>query len=130
MLVVRGRSLEFMHIDSRDTCSDQEGWIKRCERKNIQSNLKGRFFRLEYGAQSVVATSNQFIHNKYFPEVFPEELPGLPPPRQVELRIDLILGTAPVAHAPYRLAPSKMKELSKQLQELSEKVFIRLSSSP
>ncbi|GJR22210.1 putative reverse transcriptase domain-containing protein [Tanacetum coccineum] len=65
-----------------------------------------------------------------FPEVFPEELPRLPPPRQVEFRIDLIPGAAPVARAPYRLAPSEMKELSKQLQELSEKGFIRPSSSP
>ncbi|GJW79602.1 putative reverse transcriptase domain-containing protein [Tanacetum coccineum] len=65
-----------------------------------------------------------------FPEVFPKELPGLPPPRQVEFRIDLIPGAAPVARAPYRLAPSEMKELSKQLQELSEKGFIRPSSSP
>ncbi|GJZ86387.1 putative reverse transcriptase domain-containing protein [Tanacetum coccineum] len=65
-----------------------------------------------------------------FPEVFPDELPGLPPPRQVEFRIDLIPGAAPVARAPYRLAPSEMKELSKQLQGLLEKGFIRLSSSP
>ncbi|GJZ60648.1 putative reverse transcriptase domain-containing protein [Tanacetum coccineum] len=65
-----------------------------------------------------------------FPEVFPEDLPGLPPPREVEFRIDLILGATPVAHAPYRLAPSEMKELSKQLQELLEKGFIRPSSSP
>ncbi|GKE47613.1 putative reverse transcriptase domain-containing protein, partial [Tanacetum coccineum] len=65
-----------------------------------------------------------------FPEIFPEDLPGLPPPRQVEFRIDLIPGVAPVAHAPYRLAPSEMKELSKQLQELLEKGFIRPSSSP
>ncbi|GJU73208.1 putative reverse transcriptase domain-containing protein [Tanacetum coccineum] len=64
-----------------------------------------------------------------FPEVFPKDLPGLLPPRQVEFRIDLILGVAPVAHAPYRLAPSKMKELSKELQELLEKGFIRPSSS-
>ncbi|GJY87592.1 putative reverse transcriptase domain-containing protein [Tanacetum coccineum] len=59
-----------------------------------------------------------------FPEVFPDELPGLPPPRQVEFRIDLIPGAAPVARAPYRLAPSEMKELSKQLQELLEKVEV------
>ncbi|GJR66768.1 putative reverse transcriptase domain-containing protein [Tanacetum coccineum] len=65
-----------------------------------------------------------------FPKVFPKELPGLPPPRQVEFRIDLILGAAPVACMPYRLSPSEMKELSKQLQELSEKGFIRPSSSP
>ncbi|GJW00860.1 putative reverse transcriptase domain-containing protein [Tanacetum coccineum] len=63
-------------------------------------------------------------------KVFPEELPGLPSSRQVEFRIDLVPGAAPVARAPYRLAPSKMKELSVQLQELLEKGFIRLSSSP
>ncbi|GJQ89097.1 putative reverse transcriptase domain-containing protein [Tanacetum coccineum] len=51
-----------------------------------------------------------------FPEVFPEELPGLPPPRQVEFRIDQVPGDAPVARAQYRLAPSEMKELSIQLQ--------------
>ncbi|GKF00991.1 putative reverse transcriptase domain-containing protein, partial [Tanacetum coccineum] len=62
-----------------------------------------------------------------FPEVFPEELPGLPPPRQVEFRIDLIPGAAPVARAPYRLAPSEMKELSKQQQELSEKYYRELN---
>ena len=65
-----------------------------------------------------------------FLEVFPEELPGLPPVRQVEFQIDLVPGAAPVARAPYRLAPSEMKELSEQLQELSEKGFIRPSSSP
>ncbi|GJU62927.1 putative reverse transcriptase domain-containing protein [Tanacetum coccineum] len=47
-----------------------------------------------------------------FPEVFPEDLPGLPPTRQVEFQIDLVPGAAPVARAPYRLAPSEMKELS------------------
>ncbi|GJZ22487.1 putative reverse transcriptase domain-containing protein, partial [Tanacetum coccineum] len=46
-----------------------------------------------------------------FPEVFPKELPGLPPPRQVEFRIDLVPGAAPIARAPYRLAPSEMREL-------------------
>ncbi|GJW68086.1 putative reverse transcriptase domain-containing protein [Tanacetum coccineum] len=65
-----------------------------------------------------------------FPDVFPEDLPGLPPTRQVEFQIDLIPGAAPVARAPYRLAPSKMKELSEQLKELSDKGFIRPSSSP
>nr|GEY35025.1 putative reverse transcriptase domain-containing protein [Tanacetum cinerariifolium] len=65
-----------------------------------------------------------------FPEVFPKDLPGLPPPRQVEFRIDLIPGATPVAHAPYRLAPSKLEELSEQLKELSEKGFIQPSSSP
>nr|GEX04630.1 hypothetical protein [Tanacetum cinerariifolium] len=65
-----------------------------------------------------------------FPEVFPDDLPGLPPPRQVEFRIELVLGVSHVARAPYHLAPSKMKELSGQLKELSKKGFNRLSSSP
>ncbi|GJV38675.1 putative reverse transcriptase domain-containing protein [Tanacetum coccineum] len=65
-----------------------------------------------------------------FSEVFPEDLPGLPPIRQVEFQIDLVPGAAPVARAPYRLAPSEIKELSTKLQELSDKGFIRPSSSP
>nr|GFC64611.1 putative reverse transcriptase domain-containing protein [Tanacetum cinerariifolium] len=65
-----------------------------------------------------------------FLDVFPEDLRGLPPPRQVEFEIELVPGAAPVVRAPYRLAPSEMKELAKQLQELSDKGFIRPSSSP
>ncbi|GJR16668.1 putative reverse transcriptase domain-containing protein [Tanacetum coccineum] len=65
-----------------------------------------------------------------FPEVFPEDLLGLPLTRQVEFQIDLIPGAAPVARAPYRLTPSEMKELSEKLKELSDKGFIRPSSSP
>ncbi|GKB34647.1 putative reverse transcriptase domain-containing protein, partial [Tanacetum coccineum] len=67
---------------------------------------------------------------KKFPEVFPEDLPSLPHTRQVEFYIDLVPGAAPVARVPYRLAPSEMKELADQLQELSDKGFIRPSSSP
>ncbi|GKB21114.1 hypothetical protein Tco_0855037, partial [Tanacetum coccineum] len=63
-------------------------------------------------------------------EIFPEDLLGVPPTRQVEFRIDLVPSLAPVARAPYRLAQSEMKELSDQLQELSDKGFIRPSSSP
>nr|GEW79020.1 hypothetical protein [Tanacetum cinerariifolium] len=65
-----------------------------------------------------------------FPEVFPEDLTGHPPARPVEFQIDLIPGAAPVARAPYRLTPSEMKELSEQLQKLSDKGFIRPSISP
>ncbi|GJV90781.1 putative reverse transcriptase domain-containing protein [Tanacetum coccineum] len=65
-----------------------------------------------------------------FPEVFLDDLPGLPPPRQVEFRIELVPGAAPVARATYRLAPSELKEFSDQLKELLEKGFIRPSSSP
>ncbi|GJW89901.1 hypothetical protein Tco_0167454 [Tanacetum coccineum] len=65
-----------------------------------------------------------------FPEVFPEDLLGIPPTRQVEFQINLVPGAAPIARAPYRLAPSEIKELSDQLQELSDKGFIRPNSSP
>nr|GFB61469.1 putative reverse transcriptase domain-containing protein [Tanacetum cinerariifolium] len=64
-----------------------------------------------------------------FPKVFPEELPGLPPTRPVEFQIDLVPGAAPVARALYQLAPFEMKELAEQLKELSDKGFIRPSSS-
>nr|GEW80863.1 hypothetical protein [Tanacetum cinerariifolium] len=64
---------------------------------------------------------------KEFPDIFPEDLLGLPLVRQVEFQIDLIPGTAPVAHTPYRLAPSEMQELSNQLQELIDRGFIRPS---
>ncbi|KAL4555062.1 hypothetical protein LXL04_037673 [Taraxacum kok-saghyz] len=65
-----------------------------------------------------------------FPDVFLEDLLGLPPTRQVEFRIDIIPGAAPIARSPYRLAPSEMQELSSQLQELLRKGFTRPSFSP
>ncbi|KAK1432009.1 hypothetical protein QVD17_08873 [Tagetes erecta] len=65
-----------------------------------------------------------------FPDVYPDELPGVPPERQVEFKIDLVPGANPVAKSPYRLAPSEMKELMSQLQDLLDKGFIRPSVSP
>nr|GEY84963.1 putative reverse transcriptase domain-containing protein [Tanacetum cinerariifolium] len=65
-----------------------------------------------------------------FSKVFPEDLPGLPPARQVKFEIDLVPGAAPVARAPYRLAPAEMQESSTQLQELFDRGFIRPISSP
>ncbi|GJX48756.1 putative reverse transcriptase domain-containing protein [Tanacetum coccineum] len=62
-----------------------------------------------------------------FPEVFPEDFPSLPPTQKVEFQIDLIPGAALLVRAPYRLAPSKMKELAEQLKELSDNGFIRPS---
>nr|GEY85814.1 putative reverse transcriptase domain-containing protein [Tanacetum cinerariifolium] len=64
-----------------------------------------------------------------FSGVFLEDFPGLPPTRQVEFQINLVFGASPVARSSYRLAPSEMQEYA-QLQELSEKGFIRPSSSP
>ena len=65
-----------------------------------------------------------------FPDVFPEELPGMPPDRSVEFVIDLVLGTAPISKRPYCMPAEELTELKKQLDELLEKEFIRPSSSP
>ncbi|GJS33781.1 putative reverse transcriptase domain-containing protein [Tanacetum coccineum] len=81
-----------------------------------------KLVRIPWGNETLI------VHD--FPKVFPKDLPGLPLTRKVEFQIDLIPGAASVVRAPYRLAPSKMEELSDQLQELSDKGFIRPSSSP
>ncbi|GKC08647.1 putative reverse transcriptase domain-containing protein, partial [Tanacetum coccineum] len=65
-----------------------------------------------------------------FLEVFPDDLFGLPPIREIEFRIELILRATLVAKSPYRLAPFELEELSRQLKELQDKGFIRPSSSP
>ncbi|KAL5773523.1 hypothetical protein ACOSQ2_013447 [Xanthoceras sorbifolium] len=65
-----------------------------------------------------------------FADVFPGELPGLPPQREVEFVIDVVPGTSPVFIAPYRMAPAELKELKIQLQELLDKGFIRPCVSP
>ena len=65
-----------------------------------------------------------------FPDVFPEELPGIPHEREVDLAIEIVPGTVPMSRAPYRMAPTELKELKSQLQELLDKGFIRPSVSP
>ncbi|XP_031248922.1 uncharacterized protein LOC116106733 [Pistacia vera] len=65
-----------------------------------------------------------------FEDVFPEDLLGLPPEREVEFCIELALGMAPISKAPYRMALAELQELKKQLQELLDKCFIRPSHSP
>jgi hypothetical protein len=64
-----------------------------------------------------------------FPDVFPDELPGLLPDRDVEFGIELILGTTPISRRPYRMPPDELAELKKQLEELLNKGFIRPSKS-
>ncbi|XP_073358028.1 uncharacterized protein [Aegilops tauschii subsp. strangulata] len=65
-----------------------------------------------------------------YPDVFPEELPGMPPDRDIEFLIDLIPGTGPIAKRPYRMPPQELEELKKQIRELQAQGFIRPSSSP
>ena len=59
-----------------------------------------------------------------FPDVFPKELLGVPPEREVDLSIEVVQGTTPISRAPYRMAPTELKELKTQLQELLDKGFI------
>ncbi|KAB2617261.1 S ribonuclease [Pyrus ussuriensis x Pyrus communis] len=67
---------------------------------------------------------------RHFPDVFPEDLPGLPPDRDVEFTIELIPGTNPISLTPYRMAPAELRELKVQLQELVDKGFVQPSTSP
>ena len=65
-----------------------------------------------------------------FWDVFPEELPGLPPEREIEFCIDVVPDTDPISMPPYRMAPAELSEFKEQLQELLDKGFIRPSTSP
>nr|GFA11607.1 hypothetical protein [Tanacetum cinerariifolium] len=95
-----------------------------CEKKEVHIPVKAHVMEKE--PKEKCLEDVLIIHD--FPEVFHDDSPGLPPPQQVEFRIELMHGAAHIAHTPYRLAPSEMKELSDQLKELSEKGFIRPSS--
>ncbi|WVZ76068.1 LOW QUALITY PROTEIN: hypothetical protein U9M48_024070 [Paspalum notatum var. saurae] len=65
-----------------------------------------------------------------YPDVFPDELPGMPPDREIEFEIELLLGTAPIAKRPYRMAPIEQEEVKKNIDELLAKGYIRPSSFP
>jgi hypothetical protein len=65
-----------------------------------------------------------------YPDVFPKELPGMPPNRDIEFSIELLSGTAPISKRPYRMDVKDLVELKKQIEELLEKGLIRPSSSP
>ncbi|GJY63167.1 putative reverse transcriptase domain-containing protein [Tanacetum coccineum] len=85
--------------------------------------------RIPFGDEVLIVRGDDY-DGRNFLEVFPEDLPGLPPIRQVKFQINLVPSAALVARSLYRLAPSEMQELSTKLQELPDKGFIRLSSSP
>jgi hypothetical protein len=65
-----------------------------------------------------------------YADVFPDELPGMPPDRDIEFAIELQMGTTPISKRPYRMPPAELAELKKQLQELLDKGFIHPSTSP
>ncbi|GKB94990.1 putative reverse transcriptase domain-containing protein [Tanacetum coccineum] len=100
----------------------------------VQGDRSGEGKKLNYEKETEDKSKEKRLEDvptvRDFPEVFPEDFPRLPPTQKVEFQIDLVPGAAPVARASYRLAPSKLQELFTQLQELSDKGFIRPSSSP
>ena len=84
-----------------------------------------------YALPSTKATAMEDIHVVCeYPDVFLEELPGMPPDHEVEFVIELMPGTAPISKQPYRMPPNELRELKDQLKTLLDKGFIRPSSSP
>ncbi|GJV65781.1 putative reverse transcriptase domain-containing protein [Tanacetum coccineum] len=98
------------------------------------SEVQGEKLEKDLGSLACIKADKKKLDDirvvRDFPEVFPDDLLGLPHVREVEFRIDLIPGASPVVRSPYRLAPSEMLELSNQLKELQEKGFIRPTHSP
>ncbi|KAL5543374.1 hypothetical protein UlMin_007158 [Ulmus minor] len=126
----------------RPTENDEFSYVGEGGRshKVIISSMRARKL-LSSGCQGYLATVVDTTHEEKFkPEeiavvrefldVFPAELPGIPPDRDISFEIELLPGSAPVSKAPYRMAPAELKELQIQLQELLDKGFIRSSYSP
>ncbi|GJV70446.1 reverse transcriptase domain-containing protein [Tanacetum coccineum] len=118
----------FLNVELSGFQGDCPIWNKQQQPEVI------RFWKCQTQAKSIpvgnagVNPDNNVVTE--FPEVFPEDLPGIPPTRQVEFQIDLVPSATPVVRAPYRLAPSEMKELAEQLQELTDKGFFIRPSIP
>jgi hypothetical protein len=112
--------------------------VIRCVRGTVElSNSKGERFEVEINVTAstrpvVFLVDGKFVGNNIrvvrdFPDVLPEELPGMPPDREVEFVIDLLPGTAPISKRPNMMS---IEELKEQLTELQEAGYIRPSSSP
>jgi hypothetical protein len=122
------------------------GWLTACDpviqcakRPILLTSPAGE--RFEFAADPVPSTAsavNQLDGTDLedirvvcdYPDVFPEELPGMPPDRDVEFVIDLLPGIAPISKRPYRMSSDQLQELKAQIKELMGKGFIRASSSP
>ena len=124
-------------------CSDQSKvtvhGIRFSPLSNVISTMQAhRFLRKGYEAFLALVLDSKRGHVKLeniqvvkeFPDMFPEELLGLPPEREVDLSVEILPGTTPFSRAPYRMAPMELKELKIQLQELLNKGFLRPSVSP
>ncbi|KAL0447300.1 UNVERIFIED_CONTAM: RNA-directed DNA polymerase [Sesamum latifolium] len=92
-----------------------------CQTKEVAVEINGQMKTVIVGERKVSPGVLEVPVVREFPDVFPEELPGLPPHREVDFEIETIPGAAPISIAPYRMAPSELKELKKQLEELLDK---------
>ncbi|TYK08816.1 ty3-gypsy retrotransposon protein [Cucumis melo var. makuwa] len=97
--------------------------------KLLNQGTWGILASMVYTREPEVSLSSEPVVREY-PDVFPDELSGLPSPREIDFVIELEPGTTPISRAPYRMAPAELKELKVQLQELLDKGFIRPSVSP
>jgi predicted aspartyl protease len=115
--------------------------VIQCGRGTVElTSPKGERFEFEIivttsTRRAVFLVDGKFVGDNIrvvrdFPDVFTEELPGMPPDREVEFVIDLSPGTAPISKRPYMMSVEELKELKKQLTELQEAGYIRPSSSP
>ena len=102
--------------------------MKAC--KLIRKGYKRYLYSVLIVSTDDNANVNSISIIKEFPDVFPDNLPGDLIDREIEFTVDEIPGTQPVFKAPYRMAPTELKELNVQLQELLDKEFIRPSTSP
>jgi hypothetical protein len=122
-------------------------WLRKakasiqCGRGTVElTSPKGERFQVEIAVTTSSRRVMFFLAEEFvgdnihvvrdFPDVFPEELPGMPSEREVEFVIDLLPGTAPISKRPYRMSVEVLQELKKQLSKLQEAGYIRLSSSP
>jgi hypothetical protein len=115
--------------------------IIQCGRGSVElTSPKGERFDIEITVTTSTRRATFFIDVEFvgdnirvvrdFPDVFLEELPGMPPDREVEFVIDLLPGTAPISKRPYMISVEELQELKKQLTKLQEAGYIRPSSSP
>ena len=124
-------------------CSDQSEvmvqGIGSSAMSNVISTMQARRF-MRKGCETILVVIldskrgqvdvEKILVVREFPNVFPEELPGIPLEREVDFAIEIVLGTVPMSRAPYKMDPTELKELKSQLQELLDKGFIRPSVSP
>jgi hypothetical protein len=115
--------------------------VIQCGRGTVElTSPKGERFKVEIVVTTTTRLAVFLVDEKFvgdnirvvrdFPNVFPEDLPGMPPDREVEFVIDFLPGTAPISKRPYMMSVEELKELKKQLTELQEARYIRPSSSP